>query len=285
MDHDLMALNISTDEKVSEQEIQKTSTPESKEIEEVEEESGKIEQSYENTDQIENLSHRASPLLAPKSPLLEENRADIKNDLDAVQSDESVKSLSVKSGSPIKDSNQASPAKLSLYNSPVIESDSLPEKSRSVYVSKIDAGIAILMSDDYHLIEWPVSLLPPDIRQGMYFDLNISENVEKKMKEEKSFYDFQTTLLEKYSTPKPLPKIKAMARGHGIQIEVENLIDLSPKYIEIYIDDQEYKKSFEKLSENAVLISLEKGKTYNVFIKAHTSSGTFESNREDIEIV
>lgn len=199
-------------------------------------------------------------------------------------------SLSIKSSSPKKQSPpDISPIKFSNPASAAqpttrIQQASNPQ-SKSVYVSKIDAGIAILLTHDLHLIEWPVSLLPSDISEGTYFDLNIVENKQFKSDMLNEYKAIQEEIFELYGKPKDEIVIKCLARGQGIFLEVAQEDMQSIKSVSIFLDDQQYKKSFQMLSKNSILINVEQDKTYTVYIKAQTANGLVQSNTETIQVV
>ena len=211
----------------------------------------------------------------------------------SLPSPQSEKSLSIKSNSPAKSTKSVSPIKIStppanLQSPPPLSIDPstpLTKSPNAVYVSKIDAGIAILLSTDLYLIEWPVSLLPANIKEGMYFDLNILENLSLKSKADEEFKKLQDEIFSAYAAEPVAPIIKCMARGHAIQLEIENKSEIRIHHVNIFINDVHYKKAFDLVDDNAVLINVEQDKTYSIFVKVYTPNGIYESNKEEVQVV
>ncbi len=212
--------------------------------------------------------------------------------MDQSYSPSSDKSLSVKSTSPVKN---ISPIMLNdlqedvdgNINSPLVDypKSAATNGPKSVYVSRIDAGIAILLSQDLHLIEWPVTLLPQHIEEGMYFDLNITENNDLKNSEYADYLETQKQIEDLYAADPPYPSIKCHARGHAIQLEILNSDKCQVKYVQIYLNDSQYKKQFQVLSKDSILINVEQERTYTIYIKAKTPNGLLQSNIEEIQVV
>ncbi|KAG9647552.1 hypothetical protein KCU69_g17525, partial [Aureobasidium melanogenum] len=46
----------------------------------------------------------------------------------------------------------------------------------SLTVGKVDAGVAVLLTEDKRLIEFPSILLPADITSGSIVDINVARN-------------------------------------------------------------------------------------------------------------
>lgn len=61
-------------------------------------------------------------------------------------------------------------------------------------VAKLDAGMAILLTSDHHLIEFPSLLLPAGIHAGSIIDLNVAQNAEKEAEEKKAFDSLQNEI-------------------------------------------------------------------------------------------
>lgn len=70
-------------------------------------------------------------------------------------------------------------------------------------VGKLDASLALLTTQDHHVIEFPTMLLPDNVKAGSIVKLCVSQNLEEEMKQRKLFKDIQMKILEKYGTEKP----------------------------------------------------------------------------------
>ncbi|CCJ29319.1 unnamed protein product [Pneumocystis jirovecii] len=70
-------------------------------------------------------------------------------------------------------------------------------------VGKTDAGMTILLTSDFYLIEFPSSLLPYDIETGSVLNVSISRNYEAEDKEKNEFKELQTKIYTTFGTKKP----------------------------------------------------------------------------------
>ncbi|KAL9581194.1 MAG: hypothetical protein Q9212_004040 [Teloschistes hypoglaucus] len=75
----------------------------------------------------------------------------------------------------------------------------------SLTVGKVDAGVAVLLTEDKRLIEFPSILLPPSISSGSIVDITVSRNFASETTAQKSFQNLQSSILSTYGqqTPKP----------------------------------------------------------------------------------
>eukprot|EP00835_Amoeboradix_gromovi_P002087 NODE_110_length_19453_cov_0.364369.p8 type:complete len:255 gc:universal NODE_110_length_19453_cov_0.364369:9605-8841(-) len=214
----------------------------------------------------------ASPTLStksakygPQSPIIDE----VIN-----EHPQSDMTLSIKSSSPIN-------ASFPITSAP----DPKLHNNNSVYVSKLDAGIAILLTNDMHLIEWPISLLPLFIKQGMYFDLNISVNKERKLLLLDDFKSVQDEINAKYSDTATDPVIKCLARGHAVQIEFTNYDSFLVQNAQVLINDVVYRKPFECVASNCILVGLDQDQTYSIQVQFQTPNGRLSSNIASVQVI
>ncbi|KAK5115035.1 hypothetical protein LTR62_001732 [Meristemomyces frigidus] len=77
----------------------------------------------------------------------------------------------------------------------------------SLTVGKVDAGVAVLLTEDKRLIEFPSILLPPDIHSGSIVDINVSRNHPAEETAEQKFSALQTTIFSTFGTTSPSPPI------------------------------------------------------------------------------
>ncbi|KAG5513834.1 hypothetical protein PMAC_000872 [Pneumocystis sp. 'macacae'] len=70
-------------------------------------------------------------------------------------------------------------------------------------VGKIDAGMTILLTSDFYLVEFPSSLLPYDIETGSVLNISISHNYEAENREKSDFKELQTKIYTAFGTKKP----------------------------------------------------------------------------------
>lgn len=70
-------------------------------------------------------------------------------------------------------------------------------------VGKLDASLALLTTQDHHVIEFPTMLLPDHVKAGSIVKLCVSQNLEEEKRQRRLFKDIQMKILEKYGTQKP----------------------------------------------------------------------------------
>ncbi|CAK4031666.1 Cell fusion cfr1 [Lecanosticta acicola] len=82
----------------------------------------------------------------------------------------------------------------------------------SLTVGKVDAGVAVLLTEDKRLvivnpaspkIEFPSILLPPDIHSGSIVDINVARNQHAESIADQKFSALQTEIFEQFGTTSP----------------------------------------------------------------------------------
>ncbi|KAL8948260.1 MAG: hypothetical protein Q9222_005545 [Ikaeria aurantiellina] len=77
----------------------------------------------------------------------------------------------------------------------------------SLTVGKVDAGVAVLLTEDKRLIEFPSILLPPSISSGSIVDITVSRNLASEAASQKSFQSLQSSILSTYGQHSPTAPI------------------------------------------------------------------------------
>ncbi|KAL8777137.1 MAG: hypothetical protein Q9213_007997 [Squamulea squamosa] len=77
----------------------------------------------------------------------------------------------------------------------------------SLTVGKVDAGVAVLLTEDKRLIEFPSILLPPSITSGSIVDITVSRNLASEAAAQKSFQSLQSSILSTYGQQSPSPPV------------------------------------------------------------------------------
>ncbi|KAL8773522.1 MAG: hypothetical protein Q9209_001626 [Squamulea sp. 1 TL-2023] len=77
----------------------------------------------------------------------------------------------------------------------------------SLTVGKVDAGVAVLLTEDKRLIEFPSILLPPSITSGSIVDITVSRNLASEAAAQKSFQTLQSSILSTYGQQSPTPPV------------------------------------------------------------------------------
>ncbi|KAF6219533.1 hypothetical protein HO133_004002 [Letharia lupina] len=89
---------------------------------------------------------------------------------------------------------------------PAVNSDQPPSQANmliSLTVGKVDAGVAVLLTEDKRLIEFPSILLPPSITSGSIVDITVSRNQSSESASQKSFASLQSSILSTYGLSSP----------------------------------------------------------------------------------
>ncbi|KAF2257487.1 BRCT domain-containing protein, partial [Lojkania enalia] len=77
----------------------------------------------------------------------------------------------------------------------------------SLTVGKVDAGVAVLLTEDKRLIEFPSILLPPDISSGSIVDITVSRNHKSENEATSKFHALQSTIFRTFGQRTPSPPI------------------------------------------------------------------------------
>lgn len=73
----------------------------------------------------------------------------------------------------------------------------------SLTVGKVDAGVAVLLTEDKRLIEFPSILLPPSITSGSIVDITVKRNPDLEESNQASFAKLQSSILQTYGLKSP----------------------------------------------------------------------------------
>ncbi|SLM40486.1 Immunoglobulin-like fold [Lasallia pustulata] len=77
----------------------------------------------------------------------------------------------------------------------------------SLTVGKVDAGVAVLLTEDKRLIEFPSILLPPSISSGSIVDITVSRNHSSEAASRASFLALQSSIYSTYGLTSPSPPL------------------------------------------------------------------------------
>ncbi|KAF2190373.1 hypothetical protein K469DRAFT_746895 [Zopfia rhizophila CBS 207.26] len=73
----------------------------------------------------------------------------------------------------------------------------------SLTVGKVDAGVAVLLTEDKRLIEFPSILLPPDISSGSIVDITVARNHKSESDATAAFHSLQSTIFRTFGQRTP----------------------------------------------------------------------------------
>ncbi|KAI8061872.1 uncharacterized protein B0P05DRAFT_557064 [Gilbertella persicaria] len=74
-------------------------------------------------------------------------------------------------------------------------------------VGKLDAGMAILLTEDHHLIEFPSLLLPKGVTSGSIVNIAVSRNMTEEEKKMNEFWELQKNILAMFGNQEPEPPV------------------------------------------------------------------------------
>ncbi|KAI0337962.1 hypothetical protein BDW22DRAFT_1314374, partial [Trametopsis cervina] len=77
------------------------------------------------------------------------------------------------------------------------------QESFTFTVGKLDAGMAILLGERAHLIEFPSLLLPPGATTGSIVNISVQQNHAEEKKRDTEFWNLQNDILAAYGTKTP----------------------------------------------------------------------------------
>ncbi|KAJ2274290.1 hypothetical protein EV176_003047, partial [Coemansia sp. RSA 451] len=161
-------------------------------------------------------------------------------------------------------------------------------RSAQFTVGKLDAGMALLLTEDYQLIEFPSVLLPRGVVLGSVVNIDVARDRDTERRQRSEFRELQEQILESFGTRQPqAPVIRV---GHTTQtwavLEWEPL-DLAAaelRSLHLYRDGQRMMQAMPATAELAnrtravKTTGLDVGQTYEFKVEMRTSAGTFFSN-------
>ncbi|KAI0642470.1 hypothetical protein C8Q79DRAFT_213479 [Trametes meyenii] len=150
-------------------------------------------------------------------------------------------------------------------------------------VGKLDAGMAILLGERAHLIEFPSLLLPPGVTTGSIVNISVQRNVTEEKKRESDFWDLQSEILEEYGTRVPeSPKLQLRnVTQTSVTLEWPRL-DLATaklRSLDLYRDRQRVAAIPSPLTNTSTKVSgLQLDTEYTFQLVLRTTAGVYPSN-------
>ncbi|ETW84193.1 hypothetical protein HETIRDRAFT_241181, partial [Heterobasidion irregulare TC 32-1] len=150
-------------------------------------------------------------------------------------------------------------------------------------VGKLDAGMAILLGERAHLIEFPSLLLPPGATAGSIVNISVTQNVLEEQKRDDEFWQLQNDILETFghNTPKA-PEIKLRnVTQTSVTLEWPPL-DLATAHLrslDIYRNGDRLAPIPSPMQNTSTKLSgLALDNDYTFRLVLRTSAGTYQSN-------
>ncbi|KAI0826838.1 hypothetical protein BC628DRAFT_1319361 [Trametes gibbosa] len=150
-------------------------------------------------------------------------------------------------------------------------------------VGKLDAGMAILLGERAHLIEFPSLLLPPGVTTGSIVNISVQRNVGEEKKRESDFWDLQSDILEEYGTRMPEPPKLELRNVTQTSVTLEwprlDLATAKMRSLDLYRDRQRVAAIPSPLTNTSTKVSgLQLNTEYTFQLVLRTTAGVYPSN-------
>ncbi|KAI0034359.1 hypothetical protein K488DRAFT_45613 [Vararia minispora EC-137] len=160
---------------------------------------------------------------------------------------------------------------------------SKPLDSYTFTVGKLDAGMAILLGERAHLIEFPSLLLPPGATTGSIVNILVTQNVDAEKKRDVAFWQLQDDILETFG--RRLPKAPEISVRNVTQTSVAlewpplDLATATLRSLDIYRNGVRLASIPSPLTNTTTKLSgLDLNTEYTFRLVLRTSAGNFPSN-------
>ncbi|PGH26419.1 hypothetical protein AJ80_01917 [Polytolypa hystricis UAMH7299] len=154
----------------------------------------------------------------------------------------------------------------------------------SLTVGKVDAGVAVLLTEDNRLIEFPSVLLPNNITSGSIVDITVSRNLAAEAASVSAFQALQKRILHTYGINTPSPPILRLRNATQTSLVLEwepiNLATASLKTLSLYRNDSKagsIPRPLEMLSTKISGLAIDTEYTFQLVLR--TTAGTFSSEK------
>lgn len=152
----------------------------------------------------------------------------------------------------------------------------------SLTVGKLDASLAVLLTKDHHLIEFPTILLPNGVKGGSIVKIKCEHDLETELEEKRRFQSIQDEIFTMFgkNVPKsPVLGIKNVTQTSCVlQWEPLDLGTASFKSLTLYRDDAKLFSVPNPLSNRTTKLSgLAIDKEFKFQLRLDTTAGVFSS--------
>ncbi|PWA03586.1 hypothetical protein BB558_000232 [Smittium angustum] len=155
-------------------------------------------------------------------------------------------------------------------------------------VGKIDAGMAVLLTNENQLIEFPSILLPPGVKSGSVVLINVANDNEEELRRKNSFEMLQDAIFREFGSnePKdPVIKVRSVTQTSAV-IEWETLEISKSKLLGLILYKNGHRlpiplpTTLEVANKNnyCKVSGLDLDHEYEFYLEMCTSSGEYKSN-------
>ncbi|GAA5821193.1 hypothetical protein JCM3770_005245 [Rhodotorula araucariae] len=156
------------------------------------------------------------------------------------------------------------------------------EAAQRFVIGKIDAGVAVLVSDSIHLIEFPSLLLPPGVGPGSIVNIACTRNLAAEKQHARDFWDLQRDIADTFGHREPEPPRLRVRNTTQTSVTLEwDKLDLASAALinlSIYRNGQRLTTIPNPLSNTSTKLSgLSLDTDYSFHLVLKSSAGTFAS--------
>jgi NAD-dependent DNA ligase len=147
--------------------------------------------------------------------------------------------------------------------------------------------MAILLTEDHHLIEFPSLLLPNGVTSGSVVNISVLRNLEEEERQAEEFWNLEEAILEDYGTKSPQPPVlcaKTVTQT-SVTLEWEPLVleNASLRSLDIYKNNAKLTQHHIPAGINFVKLSgLDVDQSYEFHVVIKTSAGAYTSNKVQV---
>ncbi|KAL4740709.1 hypothetical protein BDV11DRAFT_184708 [Aspergillus similis] len=154
----------------------------------------------------------------------------------------------------------------------------------SLTVGKVDAGVAVLLTEDNRLIEFPSVLLPHNITSGSIVDITVSRNNAAEAANAAAFQALQKRILNTYGIKTPSPPVLRLRNATQTSLVLEwdpiDLATASLKTLSLYRNGSKAGSIPRPLETRSTKISgLAIHSEYTFHLVLRTTAGTYQSEK------
>nr|POE58996.1 cell fusion protein cfr1 [Quercus suber] len=152
----------------------------------------------------------------------------------------------------------------------------------SLTVGKVDAGVAVLLTEDKRLIEFPSILLPPDIHSGSIVDINVSHNSQAELVADQTFATLQDEIFNTFGNASPTAPVLRCRNATQTSVVLEwdpiNLATAELRSLSLYRNGTKAGViPRDKLSTKISGLALDTEYTFHLVLR--TSAGQYSSEK------
>ncbi|GME37492.1 chitin biosynthesis protein [Neofusicoccum parvum] len=154
----------------------------------------------------------------------------------------------------------------------------------SLTVGKVDAGVAVLLTEDKRLIEFPSILLPADISSGSIVDITVARNHQSEQAAHQAFQQLQSKIYQTFGTRHPEAPVLRCRNATQTSVVLEwdpiQLATAELRSLSLYRNNSKAGSIPRPLDMQSTKISgLAVDTEYAFHLVLRTSAGTFSSER------